>query len=398
MNPAVGEELHSHTEREESPVIYLDNSATTYPKPEAVRRAAPLVLARFGANPGRGGYEMSIQTARAVYQTRKIAAELLHAPDAEHVLFTPSCTQAINTVIKGILQPGDHVVISCMEHNAVLRPIWEMKKRGVLFTVARVFPGEEERTITAFRECIKPNTKLIACTHASNVWGVRLPVERLTALAHENGAWILVDAAQTAGILPIDLTKTPIDFLCCAGHKGLYGPMGTGLMVFGGEARPQPLITGGTGSLSASPEQPEMLPDRYESGTGNTPGVILLGQGIRFVQAKGPEKILRHEMTLIQRLYRALEAMPHIRLYTPFPTAKIAVPVLSFNVMDRSSEESAQILAEKGIAVRAGLHCAPLAHRWAETEPDGAVRVSPSVFTSEQQIDRLIHEIKLLKK
>ena len=378
-------------------MIYLDNSATTYPKPESVRRTASMALSGYGANPGRGGYEFSIKTAEAVYGARKEAADFFNAPSVESAIVTLNCTHAINMVLKGILKEGDHVVMSCLEHNAVCRPLQELRKKGVLFTIAKVFIGDDAKTVEAFKECIKSNTKLVVCTHASNVWGIRLPIAELAELAHSKGALFMVDAAQTAGLLPIDVKRMGIDFLCCAGHKGLYGPMGTGLLVFGGESRPCTIIEGGTGSFSASFEQPEQLPDRYESGTGNTPGIITLGKGINFVKQKGIERIYAHEMALIQLLYGKLSNIAEIELYTPIPRNDDSVPVLSFNLRGMGSEELAAKLGEKGIAVRAGLHCSPLAHQWAGTLESGAVRVSLSVFNNEQQIERLVQEINFIK-
>lgn len=380
-------------------MIYLDNGATTYPKPPQVREALREAAVRFGANPGRSGHTMAMETAEAVFRVREEAAELFHAAGPENVIFTLNCTEAINFVLKGLLRQGDHAVISCLEHNAVVRPLWSLAKQGISYTTARVFPGDDDRTAESFASCIKPNTRLIVCIHASNVWGIRLPVERLARLAHEHGAAFLLDAAQTAGVVPIDLRKTQADYLCCAGHKGLYGPMGTGMLIVspGAELQLNTLLEGGTGSASVSPEQPMMLPDRFESGTGNTPGVIALGEGIRFVRQKGESKIFRYEMELIRRLYRRLEENKNILLYTPEPDDAHYAPVLSFNYADLSGEEVAAKLNRAGFAVRAGLHCAPLAHQWAQTLQSGAVRCVPSVFTHADQLDAFAKQLSLLK-
>ncbi len=380
-------------------MIYLDNGATTYPKPPQVRKRMSEALQNLGANPGRAGHAMAMQTAEAVFHTRESAAALFHAAGPENVVFTLNCTQAINLVLKGLLHPGDHVVLSCLEHNAVLRPVWSLTKQGVSYTVAKVFPGDDDRTLESFASCIKPNTRLIACTHASNVWGIRLPAQRLAALAHEHGAAFLLDAAQSAGTVPIDMSKMQMDYLCCAGHKGLYGPMGTGMLIFapGAELQLDTIIEGGTGSASASPEQPVILPDRFESGTGNTPGEIALGAGIDFIRSMGEKKIFLHEMNLIRRLYRRLEQNPNIILYTPEPDDEHYVPVLSFNVEGFSSEETATRLDKAGFALRAGLHCAPLAHDWAQTMQTGAVRCVPSVFTRPEEVDALAKQLTLLK-
>lgn len=378
-------------------MIYFDNSATTYPKPESVRRTVAESMVRYGANPGRAGHRAAMQTAEAVYRARMELAKFFHTTNCENVIFTSGCTQAINMVLKGKLCAGDHVVLSCVEHNAVYRPIFALADTGVTHTIAKIFPGDTERTLQAFEACIKPNTRLIVCTQASNVWGIRLPVEQLAALAHAHNAELLVDAAQSAGVVDIDLNKTPIDYLCCAGHKGLYGPMGTGVLVARGTEL-KPLIEGGTGSRSASPQQPEDYPDRLESGTPNTPGILGLAEGVRFVRKKGISRIMTHEIAMIRRLYTQLQKNPNVILYTAEPTAENSVPVLSFNVYGKTSEETAAALDRAGIAVRAGLHCAPLAHNRFGTLPNGAVRVSVSVFNRPQEIDRFIMVIKDISK
>ena len=371
-------------------MIYLDNSATTFPKPESVRRAMAEAMIRFGANPGRAGHRMAMQTSEAVFRARETAAAFFHT-EVETVIFTSGCTQAINQVLRGYLRSGDHAVISCLEHNAVYRPITAMQRDGVGFTVARVFPDDADRTVASFASCIKPHTRLLVCTQASNVFGIRLPVERLAELAHEHGAAILVDAAQSAGIVPIDLRRTPIDFLCCAGHKGLYGPMGTGLLI--AHQPLEPLITGGTGSRSADPNPPDAYPDRLEAGTPNTPGILGLAEGIRFVRQKTPERIFRHETTLLQQLYRSLATAPRLVWYGD-PSQPNRVPVLSLNVAGQSSEETAARLDRAGIAVRAGLHCAPLAHQWMGTLDTGTVRVSVSAFNRPADMERLAQVLR----
>ena len=372
-------------------MIYLDNSATTFPKPEPVRRAVAEAMVRFGANPGRAGHRLAMQTAEAVYRARETAAQFFHITDVENVIFTPGCTQSINMVLKGLLHAGDHVVISCLEHNAVYRPVTGLQKIGVSYTIARVFPEDDARTLESFESCMKSNTRLVACTQASNVWGIRLPVERIAEMAHMHGAEMMVDAAQSAGVIDIDLSQTPIDYLCCAGHKGLYGPMGTGLLIVRGAL--EPLIEGGTGSQSASPMQPKAYPDRLESGTPNTPGILGLAAGIRFVRQKTPERIFRHETGLLRQLYRPLAHHPKLIWYGN-PEESARVPVLSFNVSGQSSEETAAMLDRNGIAVRAGLHCAPLAHQWMNTMDIGAVRVSVSAFNRPAEIAQLVQILK----
>ncbi len=374
-------------------MIYLDNSATTYPKPQSVRDACALAL-RTSANPGRSGHELSIRASEEIFRARQAAARFFNAPSESSVIFTLNCTTAINTVIKGLLKNGDHVVVSELEHNAVMRPLERMKAQGVSYTAAKVFAGDNDRTVDSFRQAINMRTKMIICTHASNVWGIRLPVERLAALAHEYGLTIAVDAAQSAGVLPIDLMDSGIDYLCAAGHKGLYGPMATGILVVAGDKIPEPLTEGGTGSYSVSFEQPSELPDRLESGTPDLSGIAGLRAGIEFVSRKGTDKISAHEFMLIKRMYRGLEQDKNIILYLPEPEPVHYVPIVSFNIKNTDSETAAKLLNRYGIAVRAGLHCSPAAHRAFDTAEKGAIRISPSAFTSVRDIDNAISAVR----
>ena len=336
-------------------MIYFDNAATTYPKPPQVIRAVDEAMRKYGANPGRAGHTMSMETAEELYRCRTAVAEFFHAPGPECVVFTLNCTQAINFVLKGVLKSGDHVVTSNLEHNA-------------------------------FRKALRANTKLIVCTHVSNVWGIRLPIERLAALGHEYGVPIAVDCAQSAGVLPVDMQEFQFDYLCVAAHKGLYAPMGTGILITPHGASMETLMEGGTGTASISLEQPETMPDRLESGTINIPGIAGIRAGISFVKSKGIERIYRHELGLIQALYRSLSKMEGVQLYTPEPVEPYFAPVLSFNIKEANSEAVAQRLNAAGIAVRAGLHCAPRAHESFGTLQQGAVRVCPSAFNNMNEI------------
>jgi cysteine desulfurase family protein len=367
-------------------MIYLDNAATTYPKPLSVQNAVSYAMKNYGANPGRAGHRMSLAAAEEIYRCRTAAADFFKAPGPECVAFTLNCTHAMNYVLKGLLKPGDHVVTSCLEHNAVMRPLKALSENGVTFTSAKVFIGDNDATVDSFRKALRANTKLIVCTHASNVWGIRLPIERITALGHEYGLPIVIDCAQTAGVLPIDMAENGFDYLCIAGHKGLYAPMGTGLLITPNGANLATIIEGGTGTNSASLTQPETMPDRMESGTQNMPGIAGLRAGIEFVKSRKPETIYKHEMTLVQSLYQSLLRMKGISLYTPEPVAPYFVPVLSFNVSSQSSESVARKLDQQGIAVRAGLHCAPTAHEYMGTLDQGVVRVCPSVFSTMNEI------------
>lgn len=370
-------------------MIYLDNAATTYPKPPQVINAVQTAMRQYGANPGRSGHALSLAAATEIYRCRVSAADFFHAPGPECVAFTLNCTHAANMVLKGLLKPGDHVVVSCLEHNAVMRPLKELEKTGVTYTAAQVYPGDNDRTLQSFRESINAKTVLVACMHASNVWGVKLPVARIAALAREYGLQTMVDVAQTAGAVPIDMEDWGVDYICAAGHKGLYGPMGTGMLITARGEELKTILEGGTGTNSISFEQPSSMPDRFESGTPNMPGIAGLHAGIEYVKRVGMERMERHEMQLIQHLYDRLSRMKGIELYMPRPDSQYFVPLLSFNLEGKDSELVAEALDKRGIAVRAGLHCAPAAHQFCHTMERGAVRVCPSAFSKMTEIDAL---------
>lgn len=351
---------------------------------------------RMSANPGRSGHNLSEEAARIVYDTRCRVASFFSEDDETRVIFTPNCTFSLNTAIKSILGNGGHAVVSELEHNAVIRPIEKLKDKGVTYTKAKVSMTDDDETVDNFRKCINQNTKVIICTHASNVFGIRLPVERLSALAHSYSIPFVLDAAQSSGVIPIRINADKYDIVCAAPHKGLYAPMGTGLMILGSNINPDTLIEGGTGSNSLSPQQPEDLPDKFESGTINYPGIAGMNEGIRFVENKGINKISDHEFYLIKKLYHSLERNKKAILYTPCPEPEHFVPILSFNINGLHSEETAEHLKKNGIAVRAGLHCAPSAHEAFGTTETGTVRVSPSAFTTEMDIYRLVKACSLL--
>lgn len=380
-------------------MIYLDNGATTFPKPQSVIRAVTNAMQRCGANPGRSGHNMSVKASEVMFDCRQNIANLFGTDKPENVIFTNNCTTALNTVIKGILKRGDHAVISSLEHNAVTRPLESMREKGVEYSTAEVVEGDDEATINNFRNSFRNNTRLVICTHASNVFGIKLPVERIAALCRINGILFCLDAAQTAGVTPINLSDTCIDFLCTAGHKGLYGPMGTGLLVINSETTPNSLIQGGTGSLSSNKAQPDILPDKYESGTPNLPGIAGLNEGVKFVINKKPEQIDCYEMSLAKLLYNRLENIKGVKLYTNPPDSNTHVPVISFNVNDTDSEQVAAMLNNRyNTAVRAGLHCAPLAHSAYDTLDSGTVRAVISVFNNRPQIDYFANSINKIAK
>lgn len=374
-------------------MIYLDNAATTYPKPPGVQAAVASALKDYCANPGRGGHTPSMRTAQAVYRARESIAEFFKLCVPENVVFTNNCTTALNTVIKGVLRRGDHVIISSLEHNSVLRPLDSLRQKGVItYSTANVGKNDDE-TIDAFRNALTDHTRLIVCTHASNVFGAVLPVRRLCALAHSYGVLFCLDAAQSAGVLDISMDDG-YDFVCCAGHKSLYGPMGTGILLTGEGRELEPLTEGGTGSSSAEAAMPDYLPDRLESGTLNVPGVIGLSAGVRFLRDKGIKNIYKKEIGDISYLYDALYEMKKIKMYVPHPSDIPCAPVLSFTVDGADSETVAAYLnKEHGIAVRAGLHCAPLAHRHMCTEKGGTVRIAPSMFTSRRELQIFVNAV-----
>lgn len=380
-------------------MIYLDNAATTFPKPAPVTKAVEHALKVYGANPGRSGHEMTLKTSEEIYKCRKKAADMFGADSAQDVVFTLNCTHALNLAIKGVVKSGCHVITSNLEHNSVIRPLFALKQQGKInFDVAKVIPGNDRATVDAFRQLIRPNTSLIICTHVSNVFGVVLPVREIGELAASHGITFVVDAAQSAGVLPIDIRQMKIDYLCMPGHKGLYGPMGTGMLITTKGEALATLMEGGTGSLSQQLEQPDFLPDRLESGTVNTPGIIGLSAGLDFVRQSGEEKLYYHELSLTQHLYDGIKKIENVQLYTPRPVSPHFAPVFSFNVKGRASGDVGEALAEQGIAVRTGLHCAPLAHNAFGTMQDGTVRLCPGAFTTRQEVEKTVFRIIKIAK
>lgn len=379
-------------------MIYFDNGATTFPKPQSVVNAVNYAITQIGANPGRGGYNMAMKASDVLYECRSNAAKLFDIDNPENVIITNNCTTALNTVIKGVLKSGDHAVISSYEHNAVVRPLEFLKSKGIEYSIAQVEYGDVEKTIDNFRSSFRENTKLVICTHASNAFGIRLPIERISALCKLNGILFCTDAAQTAGIIPISLKNTDIDYLCTAGHKGLYGPMGTGLLIINSDVIPESLTQGGTGSLSVQINQPEILPDKFESGTHNLLGIAGLNEGIKYVMHKTEQRIFNYEIRLAQNLYDGLAKIDDIELYTKRPNERESVPVVSFNLRNIDSETTAQILNDKfNIAVRAGLHCAPLAHKCFGTVEKGTVRAVISSFSTMNEVNYLIKSVSQIK-
>ncbi len=379
-------------------MIYLDNAATTYPKPPQVYRAWNEAIRAYGANPGRGGYEFSSATSEAVFKSRARCAEFFGA-EPENTVFTLNCTHALNFAIKGLGRQNVHFVISDLDHNAVLRPVHACAAH--YNGSYSIFETAEDDAITLARaeRAIRPNTAAMICTAASNVTGRRLPINELAALCRRKRIVFVVDAAQGAGILPLKVGDG-VNIICAAGHKGLYGPMGTGLLLTDGSVTLNSIIEGGTGSASESPLQPDFTPDRFESGTINTAGAIALGEGVRFITAKGTDVILRHELMLCRRFCDGMRRMKSVTLYTDINAENYGkyAPVVSFNLLGRASSQVSEQLGEHGFCLRAGLHCAPLAHRKLGTSEIGTVRFAPSVFTSSQDVDMLLKTLRQLTK
>ena len=380
-------------------MIYLDNAATTYPKPPAVRETVSKAFAQFGANPGRAGHDFSLKTAEMVWSCRETVAHFLGVSQAERVVFTVNCTAALNIVIHTLAQKGGHVIISDLEHNAVVRPLYAYAKQGrLIYDIAAVDPASAENTVRNFERLIRPNTLAIICTQASNVFGIAPPIQTIGRMAHQRGIWMIVDGAQGAGILPTNLTRDHIDVYCAPGHKGLYGPMGTGILCSQGTVPLVPLIYGGTGTQSIDRRQPDVLPEALESGTLNVAGIAGLQAGIRSVMRVGVENIARHEHAVVYSLYNALSTCDGVIVYNQWSEIQRGAPVLSFNVQNHHSEEIAARLNEYGIACRAGLHCAPLAHQKYQTLEQGTVRLSPSRYTTVQEMDFVEKVIKNIQK
>lgn len=372
-------------------MIYLDNAATTYPKPRSVYQAWNRAVSAYGANPGRSGHAMSLATSQAVFQSRSKCAEFFGA-EPENTVFTLNCTHALNMAIKGLAEKGAHFVLSDIEHNASIRPVHALSAHGMSYTLFRTSHSEEETLLSAER-AIRPNTTALICTAAGNVTGQRLPLEGLAELCGRKNICFIVDAAQAAGLLPLSV-RDGINIICTAGHKGLYGPMGTGLMLTDGKYALRTIIEGGTGSMSESLEQPEFLPDRFESGTINTPGAIVLGSGVDFVKQRTPEKILAHETALCRRFCAALRRIPDVTVYSDIDERpELYAPVVSFGIDGIPSTEAAARLSRLGFYMRGGLHCAPLAHKKLGTLENGTVRFAPSVFTTAEDVSRLVWAI-----
>ncbi len=378
-------------------MIYLDNAATSGVKPMSVINAVNGALVKYSANPGRSGHKLSLAAAELIFDTRHSLKEFFGCDSEENVVFTLNCTHAVNTVIKGALKAGDHVITSDLEHNAVMRPLEKLKRGNkITYDIAKTDMLDDEKTVENFKKLITPKTRIIICTGGSNVLGHIMPIGKIGDLCKEKGILFAVDAAQTAGVVPINMQKQNIDFLCIAAHKGLYAPMGVGVLI----ARKQianTIIEGGTGTASLSLLQPEEMPERLESGTQSLPLIAGVKAGVEFVKQKGIDRLYSHEFSLLNHLYNGLQKLPNTEIYSPPPRLLHSSPVVSFNIKNKTSNEVAAVLNQKNIAVRAGLHCAPSAHKKTGTLQNGSVRVSLSVFNTKKEIDYLVNVLKFIK-
>ncbi len=379
-------------------MIYLDNAATSWPKPDIVHETMSRYMREIGASPGRSGHRLANEAERIRLDAREAIAELVGLSDPMRVIFTLNATEALNLVMQGLLQPGAHAITTGMEHNSVMRPLRALEQRGVSISVA---PCSRDGTLDpqTIDEAIRPQTRLIVVNHASNVCGTVLPIREIGAVARRHDIPFLVDAAQTAGCWPIDINDDNIDLLAFTGHKGLLGPTGTGGLAINDDFNIdmlRPLVFGGTGSRSEHEHQPDFLPDKYESGTPNIVGLAGLVAGLRYVLDRGLERIRVHEQKLTRRLIDGLYAISGVCVFgTRDPHRQTAA--VSFMIDGQSASRIAHDLDERfEIMCRPGLHCAPQAHRTLGTLPNGTVRFAPGLFTTEAEIDKAVAAVAQL--
>lgn len=378
-------------------MIYFDNAATTFPKPDIVYEKHIKAMKEYGANPGRAGHKMALKVNRGLFKTRTIVSTLFNIGNPMNIVFTFNCTESLNLGIKGMLKPGDHVITTSMEHNSVLRPIKHLEEKGIENTIVMA-NSKGEIDPVQIEEAIRENTKLIVTTHVSNLTGTIMPIEKIGQVAKRHNVPYMVDAAQSAGVYDIDVEKMNISMLAFPGHKGLLGPQGTGGLYIREGLEILEILQGGTGSASESLTQPNVIPDKYESGTLNGPGIIALGAGIEYIIENKMESIRQYEEMLTERFLKGVKAIEGIKLYGPSDIKKQA-SVVSLNIGDIDSSEIAYILDEEyDIATRSGLHCAPLAHKTIGTLEQGTVRFSFGIFNTIEEVDIAINVLKDIVK
>lgn len=375
-------------------MIYMDNAATTMHKPQEVIDAVVSAMGSMG-NAGRGASEAALSASRIIYDTRDRLAKLFHAEDARQIAFTANSTESLNIAIKGILEPGDHVITTVLEHNSVLRPLYEMEKRGVELSIV----GCDEKgmpDLAQMEQAVKENTKMIICTNGSNLTGNYIDVSVIGDIAHRHGVLFVVDASQTAGVFPIDVQKMQIDILCFTGHKGLLGPQGTGGIYVKEGVKLKPLKTGGSGIQTYSKEHPVQMPTALEAGTLNGHGIAGLHAALGYLEKEGIDNIRKKENELMWRFYNGVKDVPGVKVYGDY-SQKERCAIVTLNIGDYdSSEVSDELLMEYDISTRSGGHCAPLMHEALGTVEQGAVRFSFSHYNTEKEVDtaiRAIHEL-----
>lgn len=373
-------------------MIYLDNASTSLIKPPSVAAAVAQAIGTLG-NTARGAHGYSLSAAEMIYETREKLAKLFHCPRADHVIFTANVTQALNTAISGVLSKGDHVISTDCEHNSVLRPLYRLQSEGGV--EVDFVPADQRGNLDYddFLRLIKPNTRAIVCTHASNLTGNILDIRRVGEIAHKHNLLLIVDAAQTAGSIPIDMQKLDIDILCFTGHKGLMGPQGTGGMCIREGVRVRPLITGGTGVQTYSRTQPDRYPTLLEAGTLNGHGIAGLSAALDFISEVGIERIAQKKDAMTRRFYDGVKSIDNVNVYGDFGREHAAIVTLNIGDLD-SGEVADTLFEDYGIATRAGAHCAPRLHRALGTEKQGAVRFSFSYFNTEEEIDSAIQALR----
>lgn len=378
-------------------MIYLDNAATTYPKPEKVYDAVLDCMKNYCANPGRAGHKLAMRAAREIYDARENIAKLFNIDNPMTIVFTNNATDSLNLAIKGVVKKGDHIITTSMEHNSVIRPIKSLEKDGIENTIVECdkdgFLNPDD-----IKNAIKKNTKLIVTTHASNVVGTIVDIKSVGEIAKEKNILYLVDASQTSGVYDINVKDINVDMIAAPGHKCLLGPQGTGILYIKEDLNVDILKEGGTGSRSEDLFQPDLTPDKYESGTHNTPGIVGLNEGVKFILETGIDNIRAHEEELCQYMLDRLREVPNIVIYGPKDSKKRAA-VISINIPKIDSGEITFLLdSEYNIATRSGIHCAPLAHKTLGTIEQGAVRFSLGYFNTKKDIDEAVKALKEIEK
>lgn len=375
-------------------MIYLDNAATTMQKPEEVIEAVVQAMHSMG-NAGRGAHSASLEASRTIYDTRELLCRFFGGTDPRRLVFTSNSTESLNIAIKGLFEPGDHVITTMLEHNSVLRPLYEMEKRGVELTI---IPADKKGVIdyNDIEKAIRPNTKAVVCTHGSNLTGNLVDIERIGKITRKNGLLLVVDASQTAGVFPIDVEKMQIDVLCFTGHKGLLGPQGTGGMYVREGIQIRPLKSGGSGVQTYSKSHPAEMPTALEAGTMNGHGIAGLHAAVEYIQRTGIDQIRKREQECMKRFYERVIQVPGVKVYGDFDDMNRCA-IVSLNIGDYdSSEVSDELLTEYRISTRPGAHCAPLMHEALGTVEQGAVRFSFSHFTTDEEVDTAIKAIREL--